>query len=511
MDDESVDLIYLDPPFNSNRAYNIIYEDDIQAQAFDDTWIWTPECDRILTEDGPGMDMLRAMVGGMGKIHMAAYLVMMTPRLAHLHRVLKPTGSIYLHCDPTASHYLKVIMDSIFETKNFRNEIVWQRQRGAKSDAKQYGRNTDRLLFYGTSEKYTFVPPRQEKHNPKTIKDWYKKSDKYGKYVSRPLTAAGTTSRGDSGKSWRGIRPTGHWTVPEILQKRYEDRFKKKLTGTVRERLDVLADAKMIDFSSNGKPSWRRYLHEATLPRIHDIWNDDNVRPISRKSKEKLGYPTQKPIALLERILRASSNPGDIILDPFCGCGTTVHAAENLNRNWIGIDITYSAIAAIQERFKRARQDIWNEISIENRPTTMQQVEDRFLNGKQSLSARKEFEKFCVTTIGGLPNETMGADGGIDGRIRLQESKRALVSVKSGRVDVRPVRELKGLLGEKDIAGVFITKQKPTTPMIEFANQAGICKMKGDGLFSIDPFPKMQILTLEQILNGKTPNIPYAA
>ena len=433
MDDESVDLIYLDPPFNSNRAYNIIYEDDIQAQAFDDTWIWTPECDRILAKDGPGMDMLRAMVGGMGKIHMAAYLVMMTPRLAELHRILKNTGSIYLHCDPTASHYLKVIMDSIFETRNFRNEIVWRMGwvSGYKTQKKGWIRNHDTMLYYLKSKKATGKFNKEYLPYPKD-------------YVRRD-----------------GKRPKG-----------------------------------------KGFP-------------IEDTWNCSegdilNSIMIMSFSKEKL-YPTQKPIKLLDRIVRASSNPGDIILDPFCGCGTTVHAAENLNRNWIGIDITYSAIAAIQERFKRARQDIWDKISIENRPTTMQQVEDRFLNGKQSLSARKEFEKFCVTTIGGLPNETMGADGGIDGRIRLQESKRALVSVKSGRVDVRQVRELKGLLGEKDIAGVFITKQKPTTPMIEFANQAGICKMKGDGLFSIDPFPKMQILTLEQILNGKTPNIPYAA
>lgn len=229
-------------------------------------------------------------------------------------------------------------------------------------------------------------------------------------------------------------------------------------------------------------------------------------------STEKLSYPTQKPIDLLKRIIKASSNKGDIVLDPFCGCGTTIAAAELLERSWIGIDITYSAVAAIRERFKREKLTCWSEvewkdIEILNSPKTVKDVDDTLLNESSPLYARKEFEKFCVSVIGGLPNDKMGADGGIDGKIILDENKVAICSVKSGSVGVSYLYQLKGLLDEKNVAGVFLSREKPTKPMVKFVKEAGIHRI--EGLYSRKPFPKLQILTLEQILRGKRPDLPY--
>ena len=212
---------------------------------------------------------------------------------------------------------------------------------------------------------------------------------------------------------------------------------------------------------------------------------------------------------MLDRIIKASSQVGDIVLDPFCGCGTTVAAAENNRRQWIGIDITYSSIAAIQERFRRERRDIWKQIEIIGRPETPAAVDTKLLSSASPLYARKEFEKYCVTVIGGLPNSKMGADGGIDGRIALANKKQAIISVKSGKPTIEQIRSLKGLLDKKQVAGVFITRHSPTRPMREFANRAGTTSVGGGGLFQSGVFPVLQILTLEDILTGKRPKLPY--
>ena len=480
MPDESVDLIYLDPPFNSNRAYNVIYPDDMgQVQAFQDTWAWTTACDAALQEeDGPGMDMVRALIGGMGQVQMAAYLVMMTPRLAELHRILKPTGSLYLHCDPTASHYLKVIMDAIFGRANFRNEVVWKRF-NFHADAYRFGSITDRALFYSRGDGYTF--------NRVT-------TDYSEKYIASKFT-----HRDDAGRAYRLdslIPPNGRGPVYEFHGVLRAWRYKE-------ERMRALEDAGRI-YTGSRVPQIKRYLDEMPGQAVPDLWVD--IPPINSQARERLGYPTQKPLALLERIIRASSNPGDVVCDPFCGCGSSIAAAENAGRKWIGIDITYAAIAAIQERFRRDRVDIWKDVEIVNRPETVQEVDDQLLNTQNPLHPRKEFEKFCVASIGGLPNEKMGADGGVDGRIPLVLKKRANVSVKSGNVGVRDMRDLTGTLDDsKDVSGVFVTRQQPTRPMREWANQAGVVSLE-----LIPPFPRMQILTLEEVLNGKRPVLPYA-
>ena len=389
---------------------------------------------------GKTYELLNALVSALGKIQMCAYLVNMAVRLVEMHRVLKPTGSIYLHCDPTASHYLKILMDSIFGAKNFRNEIIWHYRRWT-GKAKKFQQLHDTILFYTETDNYTFNTQYTEytggsrKRKEQGVLRRFKKGEK------PYLVSQGTTDK-------RGVRENDVWQIPFIA------------------------------------PS----------------------------AKERLGYPTQKPVELLKRIIKTSSNKEDIVLDPFCGCGTTVAAAEQLGRSWIGVDITYSAVAAIKERFKRDKLTYWNEIEwdeieILNSPKTVKEVDNTLLNQASPLYARKEFEKFCVTVIGGLPNDKMGADGGVDGRIPLDGDRIAICSVKSGNVGVSYLYQLKGLLDQKNVAGVFLSRENPTRPMVKFAKEAGIHRM--EGLYSHKPFPKLQILTLEQILRGKRPDLPY--
>ena len=382
----------------------------------------------------------------------------MAVRLVELHRILKPTGSLYLHCDPKASHYLKIVLDRIFGEVQFRNELIWGYNRFSRLGP-AFPSMHDTILFYAKTQDSVF----------NKLSTQAKNSERYEK---------------------------GYHTVV--------DRGVNKL---------LVYDAnKAVEKIEEAQKQQRPIKHtQASAPALGSVWND--IAILNPRSKERLNYSTQKPLALLERILTASSKKGDLVLDPFCGCGTTVAAAEKLHRQWIGIDITYSSIAAIRERFRRDRIDIWPQIEILDTPTTVQQVDEKLLNQTSPLFARKEFEKFCVATIGGLPNDKMGADGGIDGRIPLMSvPERAICSVKSGQVGVAQLRDLKGLLGvhRHDVAGVFISRHRPTNPMQAFANQAGLHHPTETGLFQIDPFPRLQILTLEQILNGKRPNVPYA-
>lgn len=443
MPDDFVDLIYLDPPFNSNKTYNIIYPGDLgQVTAFEDTWYWTPECDvhvkEIEAQPGEIGQLLPALVKGMGKkVQMSAYLVNMSLRLIELQRVLKPTGSLYLHCDPTAGHYLKVVLDAIFGRGNFQNEIVWCYRQGGRSD-KRFARKHDLIFWYSKGKEWTF--------NAGEIRVPYEGTGGF-------QTSGKGVTRKDTGKTYL---PNPDGKIPE------------------------------------------------------DWWDIPALPPLS---KERLGYPTQKPLDLLDRIVQASSNPGDIVLDPFCGCGTAIEAAEKGNRQWIGIDITYSAISAIQERFRRNRRDVWKEVEIKGAPETVEEIDTTLLNQSSPLYARKEFEKFCVASIGGMPNNKMGADGGVDGKIPLEEGKIALVSVKSGHVGVAQLRELKGVLDAKNVAGVFITRRPPTRPMIEFANQAGIVQIDRQvkGLLPPHSCPVLQVVTLEDILAGKHIRLPMVS
>ena len=321
--DESVDLIYLDPPFNSNASYNVLFKEQsgersaVQITAFEDTWHWGWEsetADREVVQAGPEKlsRLLQAMREFLGRNDMMAYLVMMAQRMIELHRVLKPTGSIYLHCDPTASHYLKLLMDAGFGKENFRNEIIWKRS-SAHSDAKAMGRTHDIILLYAKDSASFSWNTQYQSYDPEYVRTHYRhKTDDARLYRTDNLTATGLSGGGYE-YEWNGV--TRVWRAPpETMQRLHNE-------GRIR-------------YTRNGVAEYIRYLDEMPGVPLQDIWTD--IPPVNPQARERLGYPTQKPEALLERIIRASSEEGDVVLDPFCGCGTAVAAAERLNRRWIG-------------------------------------------------------------------------------------------------------------------------------------------------------------------------------
>lgn len=341
--DESIDLIYLDPPFNSNRSYNVLFKDESgkepesQIHAFEDSWHWNEAAQATFTElqtEAPAhvSAMINALHGFIGGNQMMAYLVMMAARLVELHRVLKPTGSLYLHCDSTASHYLKIILDAIFNPTNFRSEIVWKRQ-SAHSDAKtRFPDVTDTLLFYAKSKATQFSPQYGE-YDPAYIEKFYRFDDNDGRGPYSLDNMASPNPRPNMMYEWMGFPyPTKGWRYQrETMQKLHDEGriwYPKSPDGTP---------------DLTRRPRLKRYLKEQEGSIVTNVWTD--IQPLHDVAAERLGYPTQKPLALLERIIQASSNKGDIVLDPFCGCGTAIAAAEGLQRRWIGIDITHLAIA----------------------------------------------------------------------------------------------------------------------------------------------------------------------
>ncbi len=358
--DESVDLVYLDPPFNSGTDYTATFRKrggpSAKSPAFRDTWRWEAESKKALEETLERHEELgefiRFLVRSLGKGDLSAYLVMMTARLVELHRVLKPAGSLYLHCDPTASHYLKVILDQIFGPENFRSEIVWKRT-SAHSFAKRWGPVHDTILFYTKGKAYTWNPVCVA-YEEKYVRREYRFQDEKGRYALADLTGAGDRE-GDSGKPWRNISPPKgrHWALPRreklppwvTAPENWE-------TMTAQEKLDFLEAAGLICWPRKGNmPYLKRYLETRGGTPAQDVILD--IPPLSASSKERLGYPTQKPVALLERIVQASSNPGDVVLDPFCGSGTTLVAAQRLGRAWIGIDSSPLAVDLTQARLDR--------------------------------------------------------------------------------------------------------------------------------------------------------------
>ncbi|SDX98616.1 site-specific DNA-methyltransferase (adenine-specific) [Allochromatium warmingii] len=341
--EESVDLIYLDPPFNSNANYNILFksptgkDSDAQIEAFTDTWHWDQQSEREFGEllSQPNTDVAKLMAalrGFLGANDMMAYLTAMTIRLLELQRVLKSTGSLYLHCDPTASHYLKIVLDAVFGKEHYRNEIIWKRTT-AHNDANRFGKNTDSIFFYTKSTTNTwntiYLPYSEE-----YLKRFRFTDDDGRKWMDDNLTAKGLTG---GGYTYEYNNITSLWRVPlETMQ-----------------RLD---DENRLHYTNKGGIRLKRYLDESKGMPVQVLWDD--ISPINSQSQERIGYPTQKPRALLERIIQASSNEGDVVLDPFCGCGTAIHAAHALNRRWIGIDITHLAISLIENRLKTAFPDV---------------------------------------------------------------------------------------------------------------------------------------------------------
>ncbi len=494
--DESVDLIYLDPPFNSNRSYNVLFKEtsssasQAQIEAFEDTWHWGKVAQGTFEDIAlHGADstarLLKAMVDALGHNDVTAYLTMMAVRLVELRRVLKPTGSIYLHCDPTAGPYLRVVMDSIFSPQNFVNEVVWKRS-DAHSDigqgAKHMGRVHDTILFYRAGPNSTYNPifrPLPES----TVENWYRNVEPGTgrRYNKADLSGPGGAAKGNPVFEWHGV--TRAW------------RFNK-------ETMQKMEEGGRLIYSKSGIAYLKRYLDESRGVPPQDWWDDIPMLRGIQKG-ERLGFATQKPLALLERIISISSNPGDVVLDPFCGCGTAVHAAHKLGRQWIGIDITHLAIGLVRRRMEDAFPGL--KIEVVGEPVD--------LSGARELAAHDpyQFQWWALDRISAQPvgDKKKGADRGIDGIIPFMEGKterrRVIVSVKGGGVGVKDVRELCHVLKREDEPiGVLVCLHTPTREMV----QEAIAEGHYESALMGRKYPRIQILTVADVLNGLTVDMP---
>ena len=489
--DESVDLVYLDPPFKSEQDYNVLFAEQngsraaAQIKAFEDTWRWDQDSAKAyqeVVETGPPrvsqvMQAFRLFLGGSD---MMAYLAMMAPRLVELRRALKPTGSVYLHCDPTASHYLKILMDAVFGPVNFKNEIIWKRT-SAHSDSRTCGNTHDLLLLYTSGDEFVWNKQFQE-YDQAYVESHYRYLDSKGRrHRTDNLTAIGLRGGGYE-YEWHGVKKI--WRLP-------------------KERMAQLEKENRIRYTRTGAAEYIRYLDEMPGVPLQDLWTD--IPPINPQAKERLGYPTQKPEALLARIIDVSSNKGDTVLDPFCGCGTAVVVAERLKRKWIGIDVTHLAVALMKHRLRDAfggkvKYRVMGEpVSLPDAKTLAKQN-------------RYQFQWWALGLVGARPVEQKkGVDRGIDGRLYFHDepdnarskTKQIVISVKSGKVGVKDVRDLRGVL-ERETAqiGVLISMEKPTSAMRQEATGGGFYKSPWR------KHPVMQILTVEELLKDKKIDYP---
>jgi site-specific DNA-methyltransferase (adenine-specific) len=491
--DASVDLIYLDPPFNSNRSYNVLFREangtaaDSQITAFDDSWHWGQSAEQTLREIETGaaphiVEMMQAIVRFVGRNDVTAYLVMMTVRLIELHRVLKPTGSLYLHCDPTASHYLKVVMDTIFGKGNFRNEISWRRSNPKSLHKTNFANCRDVILRFSKSSEAVFNKIFAE-HDLEYVNKAYRYTDQDGRrYRLLPLLNP-NDDRPNLTYEFLGITRVWRWT---------------------RERMErAYAEGRVVQLKPGAVPQYKLHLDESKGRTITDDWND--VPQVA--GKEVLGYPTQKPLALLERIISASSNPGDLVLDPFCGCGTTVCAAQKLGRRWIGIDVTHLAIALMRQRLRDMFGDAL-QYEVVGQPADLASAE------ALARHDRHQFEWWALSLIQARPaqDRKKGADQGVDGVLFfIDEAKKAakkvVVQVKSGHVQSSYIRDLRAVTErEKAALGFLITLERPTQPMLTEALAAGYYHSPG---WNRD-YQRIQVRTIEQLLNGEWFEFPQA-
>ena len=457
--DESVDLVYLDPPFNSNASYNVLFaeRDGTQAasqiKAFEDTWRWDQGAARAFEEvvevGGRVSQAMQAFRTFLGESDMLAYLAMMAPRLAELRRTLTPTGSLYLHCDPTASHYLKMLLDAVFGPQQFRSEIAWQRS-SAHSDTsqglKKPGRIHDVLLFYSKSNEWAWNP-QFTAYSDDYVRARFKHDDADGRYKDADLTAA--KPGGDTSYAWRVKRTAdGTWTHDldgewESPHEGTEYRAVRPSSGRYwaysRANMTAFAHTDRLHYFSSGMPRLKQHAEDLPGIGLQDIWTD--IPPINSQAQERLGYPTQKPEALLDRIIQASSNEGDTLLDPFCGCGTTIAAAQKLGRLWIGIDVTNLAVSLIRHRLRDAYGD-----SIEGTYEVIGEPVSQPDAAALAASDPYQFQWWALGLIGARPAEgKKGADQGIDGRIYFHEgdtgkTKQIVISVKAGKLHAPYVR-----------------------------------------------------------------------
>ena len=471
--EESIDLCYIDPPFNSNRDYNQIYlnqgkEDKAQAHAFTDTWEWDDVAingfDEILLNDKNRFAIKTILlIEGLAKVldkgSLFAYLIHITLRVTEIHRVLKPTGSFYLHCDPTASHYLKLVLDSIFCTDggDFKNEIIWHYTGWNGKLKNSFNKRHDVIFFYTKTNKTLFNSFSEE---------------------------------------WKSVEEYVKLRKQKILTDENGEKYVKSDGGNGKRVKRYLSDA-----MEYGKP-------------VSNVWIIDKL---NNSSKEKLGYDTQKPEALLERIIKASSNKGDVILDAYCGCGTTVAVAERLGRKWIGIDVTYQSVSLILWRLEKSiGKKALKNIELNGVPQDWESA--KALAEKVEDKIRKEFEKWVILFYSDNKariNEKSGGDGGIDGTALIQErnadtdieNKKIIFSAKSDKTLIPAyINQLKGKMHNTDVVmGIFICLYEPTKGMIKEAKEMGTYK---NNLFNLE-FPKLQIISVKDMFDkGLRLNIP---
>jgi len=523
--DETVDLVYLDPPFNSNTNYNVLFAEKdgskaaSQIQAFSDTWTWSQESEVVFAEivmaGGRTADSLQAFRIFLGECDMLAYLVMMAPRLVELRRVMKTTASIYLHCDPASGHYLKMLMDAIFGPENFRNEIVWKRTSSKSLMTRRLPSNHDIILSYQVSPDAfwnadaMFSAYDLANLDEKTAGK-YGHRDKDGRLYQLDNLCNPNSDRPNLTYEFLGVTKVWRWTK-ERMQKAYED-------GLV------------VQPSPGAVPRFKRYLDEQKGKPLDDVWTD--IPPLNSQAAERLGYPTQKPVALLERIIRSSCPEGGVVLDPFCGCGTTIATAQALGRPWIGIDITHLAITLIKQRLKdsfgieqavrttpsgKGETAKVGEAAVEYGEATKRPFhvvgEPTSEPDAAALAASDpyQFQWWALGLVGARPVEQKkGADKGIDGRIVFQGEKpgsfeSVILSVKAGKTGSAHVRDLKGVLDrEKAAIGVLITMQEATSPMKTEAATAGFYESTLWGR----KYPKVQLFTVAELLAGKKVEMP---
>jgi len=520
--DNSVDLVYLDPPFNSAATYNIFFKSpahqasEAQTQAFIDSWEWGPAADDalrdILRSASPCRGLIDALHKFLGQSDLMAYLAMMTVRLIELKRVMKPTASMYLHCDPTTGHYLKIILDALFGGGRFRSEIVWRRSNAHNKISKQYGPIHDTILFYTKGNRFYFSPDRTP-YTQQYIENEFTHSDDGGPFAVNNLTAP-EKRFGDSGQPWRDYDPSKrnrHWAIPAGLRKQVGE---ENLAGlTTHQQLDLLDKLGFIVFSRTGRPKYKQYAGDGIV--YQDIWAfqpgtegilyradhgiDQDVKWLDSE-EERIGYPTQKPLGLLKRMIETSSRRGEVILDPFCGCGTAIHAAEQLGREWIGIDIAHAAIQIVEDRLRKHFPKL--KVEIHGRPES---VEDAAaLWGRSPF----QFQGWAAWLAGGAPRGAgeevkKGGDRGVDGetyfKLDATTNGVAIISVKGGRkIGPRDVRELDGArAGHNADLGLFVTLHPPTKEMQRAADASD-----DDFQTNVGSFPRIQIRTIAELLEG---------